>query len=803
MGLFDACKQGNESGSESASEEELIDVAREKPKHKGFFGTDVAEEAPTLGADQRFLFDYDSHVSQGVQQWFTCDPTAQIPCRIAEAGVAASPQLTPLSTLPHQLMLAAKRKGDYPALKAERPCPPVEKDENGVDKAPSLPEDEWATWTHQEFYDDVRKAAGGFRQLGFQPFDSVNIWGFNSPEWVMSALAASCAGGKVAGLYPTDTPDTAAYKVAHSGGSIVVVEDRSKIDKLVKALNARNDRVRRVKAFVAWGYIPGQGETVSLNGANPRNVPIIGWEALMHIGENQLPAIDGIVKEQLSLTTDRRTTVCAALIYTSGTTGEPKAVMISHDNMLFEATAVLNLLKESSVGTQEEQERMLSYLPQSHVAGMLLDIVAPVIGTAQTPAWFTLYFARNYDLKVGTIKERLTTARPTVFLGVPLVWEKIADKIRAIGAANTGIKKAIGDWSKGVMLSHAKNCLMGGPGSYPCGYSLANVVMSKVKAGLGLDQCKFGFTGAAPIRVDTLEYFGSLGLGINEVYGMSECTGACTWSTDQAHQWGSCGFQMPGVEVKAFLVDDRDPSGTTKTECPQSPSIDDVGEKYQGELCFRGRNIMMGYLAQQDLGPAHVQEIQKKTAEAIDRAGWLHSGDKGMVTEQGMVKITGRYKELIIGLGGENIAPVPIEDCVKKSCDGINEVMMVGDKRKYNVALVTLKAKGANGEGPGTDELDAGAKRVNPSITTISGAMDDKVWIEAVTKAITAANNNGKACPNNAFKIQKFCILPTNFSEENGELTPTKKLKRAVVAKSYAALIEKMYNTDGVYIRYS
>merc|ERR1712139_454258 len=105
----------------------------------------------------------------------------------------------------------------------------------------------------------------------------------------------------------------------------------------------------------------------------------------------------------------------------------------------------------------------------------------------------------------------------------------------------------------------------------------------------------------------------------------------------------------------------------------------------------------------------------------------------GMITAQGMVKITGRYKELIIGEGGENIAPVPIEDHVKKTCDGINEVMMVGDKRKYNVAFVTLKAKGANGETPGTDELDAGAARVNPEVKTITAALDDKQWIDAVS----------------------------------------------------------------------
>merc|ERR1719293_84611 len=210
----------------------------------------------------------------------------------------------------------------------------------------------------------------------------------------------------------------------------------------------------------------------------------------------------------------------------------------------------------------------------------------------------------------------------------------------------------------------------------------------------------------------------------------------------------------------------------------------------------------MGYMACPDMGEAHISEIQKKTAEAIDSEGWLHSGDKGMITAQGMTKITGRYKELIIGEGGENIAPVPIEDRVKKMCDGIAEIMMVGDKRKYNVALVTLKAVGANGEVPGTDELDAGAARLNPEVKTISEALKDKSCIDAITAAIKSANENGKVCFNNAAKIQKFTILPANFSELNNELTPTKKLKRAVVQKSYAKIIEKMYSIEGTYIEY-
>eukprot|EP00930_Biecheleria_cincta_P095411 TRINITY_DN87373_c0_g1_i1.p1 TRINITY_DN87373_c0_g1~~TRINITY_DN87373_c0_g1_i1.p1 ORF type:complete len:772 (-),score=144.78 TRINITY_DN87373_c0_g1_i1:178-2313(-) len=705
--------------------------------------------------------------------------------RLSRTGVA-SEEGCPPTTLPQLLKKCAAEKGDKPVMKAERPVPAM----TGKDVPPALPDEEWTTWTYQSYLEDVQLAAKGFIALGFQPFDTVNVWGFNSPEWFISAIAAGFAGGKVGGLYPTDTPDTAAYKVVHSGGAVLVLEDKSKMEKLQAALAARGD-AKRLKAIVAWGFDPAAGEKVDVPGCG--SVPVISWKELLQKGKE---VDDAKLDERVRAV---RPGHCAALIYTSGTTGDPKAVMISHDNIVFEATDVQKILGPAAgVSHAAEQERIVSYLPLSHVAGMMVDIVTPIVATSSSPSWWTVYFARPYDLKAGSIKDRLQAAQPTIFLGVPLVWEKIADKIRAIGAANTGVKKQLGDWAKGVALEHAKSCQLGGEGAYPVGFSAAMTLLKAVKDNLGLGKLKFGFTGAAPIRVDTLEYFGSLGIFINECYGMSENTGACTWSTDDTHQWGSCGYEMPGVEVRAFKVSET--NFNSKQECPKAPDLDAADEQYQGELCFRGRNIMMGYLANPDLGEAHVQEINQKTAQTIDEEGWLHSGDKGMVTKNGMVKITGRYKELIIGEGGENIAPVPIEDHVKKMCDGICEVMMVGDKRKYNVALVTLKAVGANGEVPGTDELDAGAKRVNPDISTISAAVKDQTWIDAVTAAVKSANDNGKVCPNNAFKIQKFTILLTNFSEEKNHLTPTKKLKRKVVETEYQALIDKMYSTDGMYI---
>jgi long-chain-fatty-acid--CoA ligase ACSBG len=181
------------------------------------------------------------------------------------------------------------------------------------------------------------------------------------------------------------------------------------------------------------------------------------------------------------------------------------------------------------------------------VAGQMLDIVCPVVVTALRPGYTTLYFARPTDLKTGALVDRIRDVQPTIFLGVPRVWEKIAEKLRAFGAQNSGMKKTIAGWAKAQGASHMANMQLGGSGAKGIMYDLADrVVLSKIKEKLGMDKVKFVFSGAAPIGVDTLEYFGSLGLNVNEIYGMSECTAATTWSSDEAHLWGSVGCVCAG-----------------------------------------------------------------------------------------------------------------------------------------------------------------------------------------------------------------------------------------------------------------
>jgi long-chain-fatty-acid--CoA ligase ACSBG len=746
--LDEKVKAKAEARQEKAAEEAGMVVAKPPGEPASF--SSYADSAPRWGVEKSF----------------------EKKTRYSQTGIASIPS-TPLPVLFRD---CCAKNGDKMALSVER---------GDLSDAAAFPPDKWTSWTFAEYLRDVEYAAAGFVSLGCETFSSVGIWGFNAPEWHISCMAGIFLSCPPSGIYPTDTPDQVQYKLDHSNSSILVLEDAGKLSK-VKALV---DKLPSLNAIVMYG---GKPEISSIKRAKGSDVAVLAWADLIARGQTEMPK----VREELA---NRERGIkpghCAALIYTSGTTGMPKAVMISHDNLYFQVNAVNETNK--SLGNTREQERVLSYLPLSHVAGMLLDIMMPPILGATLPGYCTVYFARANDLKDGTIAHRLTYVKPTCFLGVPRVWEKIAEKLKAKGKETTGLKKTIVTWAKGLALQRAEGMQLsqspdnsGKPVPIPFMMGVADILLKKIKQALGLEFTKLSITGAAPITVETLEYFGQLGIPVNECYGMSECCAATTWSTPATHQWGSCGCALDGMEVKCFKVDEKD--NNKKTECPRAADPKAPTDAEQGEICFRGRHVMNGYLANPKLGAAHVEEIKKKTAESIDTDGWLHSGDMGCIDKFGMVRITGRYKELIIGAGGENIAPVPIEDHIKKLCSALSNVMMVGDKRKFNTCVVTLKAKGATGEKPGTDELDGDAKDVSPGVTTISAAMTDPVWLKYIEDAIKKTNNS-PACPSNACKIQKFKILPRDFSVETDELTPTLKLKRSVACKIFHDIIEEMY----------
>mmetsp|Transcript_10864 Transcript_10864/g.26626 ORF Transcript_10864/g.26626 Transcript_10864/m.26626 type:complete len:795 (-) Transcript_10864:300-2684(-) len=688
---------------------------------------------------------------------------------------------------------AAAKHGDKIAMRVERIkdektgkmiTPPFEKKDGKISAPPAMADEKWQTWTYAQYKAQSDMGARALMAMGVEQFGTVGIYGFNSPEWFLAEICTICAGAKTAGIYPSDRVENVVFKLKHSKANVIILEDESKLSRLEPyEVNGEKinpmDELPNLKYVVTWAA--GEGSPKTLKGQHGE-IPVLNWEEFMKMGEKTTE--DALKERQSKIKAGH----CAALIYTSGTTGRPKAVMISHDNIHFDAAIVMNGLVTAGVGAGG-QERSISYLPLSHVAGMMVDIIAPLFITASTNGYHTISFARPYDLKIGTLGDRLRAVKPTIFLGVPRVWEKVADKLKAVGKTLSGVAKTLSNFSKPKLLAYNKGRSLNGTPTAPFGLSLAKIYAKKVQTKLGLEELKFGVTSAAPIQTHTLEFYGSLGIVIKEVYGMSECGGATTLSLDQFHIWGSVGYPIPGVQV-AILAEGKDGK---YVEVPRAKDIFNAEEEEQGEICYRGRHIMMGYLANPDFKEDGGTEwAKKKNESAIDENGWLHSGDKGCMDSRGMIKITGRYKELIIGAGGENVAPVPIEGNVKKLQPAISNIMMVGDKRKYNVALVTLKVVGATGEEAGTNELLEPAKLVD-DIKTVEDAMNNKEYVQKIWEAIDATNKDPNVCPKQAAMIRRFTILPTDFSVAGKELTATLKLKRSVVSKMYAEAIDKIY----------
>ena len=556
-------------------------------------------------------------------------------------------------------------------------------------------------------------------------------------------MGAIAAGGFAAGIYTTNEPPACKYIAEHCAARVIVVEGQKQLDKIL-AIRAE---LPKLVAIVMYSGEPKAGIN---DGLGEGQAKVYSWSEFMALGKD---VADSVVEERIA---SQKPGHCCTLIYTSGTTGNPKAVMISHDNVTWTTRSNMKHHPDFVNGPL----RVVSYLPLSHIAAQVVDIHSPMAYLADHGLPSEIHFARPDALK-GSIKETLVKARPTVFFAVPRVWEKFAEALQAVGKKTTGVKKMLSTWAKGLGSQIHDASQVGSKRSHPMfGFLAKKIVLSKIRAVLGLDQARLCITGAAPIARHTLDYFGSIGIHVVEVYGMSENTGPQTCGQNAYFQAGTCGRIIPGVEIKI----DHD------------PSRDKPGE---GEVCFRGRHVMMGYM--------HDDE---KTAATIDPEGWLHSGDVGKVdSKTKLLSITGRIKELIITAGGENIAPVPVEDTLKSLMPSISNAMMIGDKKKYNTVLITLRQK-PDGENGFVDELFGTSLEVNPAVTTVTAAKTDAKWKEYIEAGIAGYN---KTAVSNAQKIQKFTILDVDFSVDGGELTSTQKLKRNVVVEKYGKIIDAMY----------
>jgi len=378
----------------------------------------------------------------------------------------------------------------------------------------------------------------------------------------------------------------------------------------------------------------------------------------------------------------------------------------------------------------------------------------------------TIHFADKMALQ-GTLLKTLVEAKPTLFFGVPRVYEKIQEKMMEIGKQNTGIKKKVSTWAKNACIEHHNEVMAGKPGG-GLQYTIASkAVMAKVKKALGFENTKGFYSSAAPLSEDVFSYFLSLDMPIEELLGSSETSGPQTGSikgTDM--KIGSVGKVYDAWEIK---IDKPDHNG-------------------QGEICTRGRNCCLGYMWD-----------DTKTQELIDSEGWVHSGDLGKFDDQGFLVVGGRSKEIIVTGGGENVAPIPIEDAIKaQMTDIISNVMVLGDKRKHLACIVTLRTELDENNQPTdnlhpfvrewADDLGCEAKTVTELLN-----MDNEDLRLEILEGIQKVNRKAIS---SAQKVHKFMIAPQDFSLKGGELTPTMKLKRHVVEEKYKAQIKEMYEHE-------
>ncbi len=476
-----------------------------------------------------------------------------------------------------------------------------------------------------------------------------------------------------------------------------------------------------------WDQCPALERAILIEGAVPsERSRIIPWTSFKSQGEGQGEEGLQAVRETVRAIDPRS---MATVVYTSGTTGPPKGAMLSHDNLVAMAVSVTSILDV------DENDSSLSFLPLSHIAERLQgELVAVMMG-------YTVNFGGGLEKVLDDLKE----VQPTILLCVPRLWEKIYGRIKDGLATAPPARQKLFAWALDVGWRHFEASQGGGSMPFWLGIQHAiakKLIYSKVKDKLGMGNTRRFISGAAPLASEIGRFFASLGIPINEAYGQTECTGICNATPLGGLRFGTVGKPVTDVEVK--LAED-------------------------GEILVRGRNVFLGYL--NDPGA---------TAEAV-QDGWLHTGDVGTWDEDGYLRITDRKKDIIVTAGGKNVAPQNLENRMKTR-PGISQVVVIGDKMPYLVALVTVDPVALQvvwdqkGKGKLPEEL-ATSPEVRALIQDYFTEMNAELgrWEQ----------------------VKTFAVLPRDFTVEADELTPTLKVRRRIIQKSYASVLDALYAQGG------
>ncbi len=498
-------------------------------------------------------------------------------------------------------------------------------------------------------------------------------------------------------------------------------------DSATKILFVEDDE-QLDKALEVRSQLPGLRKIVVFDMDGLRKLDdagVISLKELRALGRSWLAQQPGAVEERVKTCQPGD---LAILIYTSGTTGKPKGAMHSHKGLVFTARGYNTLVAQS-----ENDERMC-FLPLCHVAERMGG------------EYFALYTGAklNFVENPETIPENVREIAPTVFTAVPRVWEKFYSGVMISLKEASRLQQAAYAWGIGVGGEIADKVLAGEAIStaLKVKFTIARwIALDNARKLIGIHRARFCVTGAAPISPELVKWYMSLGVPMLEVWGMTETCGASTGVPATRMKPGSIGPAAGYNEVKL--------------------------DETTGEILVRGDNVFMGYLNQPE-----------KTAETIDADGWLHTGDVGLMDDEGFFRITDRMKDIIITAGGKNVTPSELENELKFS-PYITDAVVIGDKRAYLTAIVMIDQENVEKFAQDNDV---------PFSNYLSLTRSTEVQ-ELIQAELDRVNKKFARVE----QIKKFFLLETQLSAEDEELTPTMKLKRKLVEKKYSPQIEAMY----------
>ena len=563
-------------------------------------------------------------------------------------------------------------------------------------------QDEFGNWqplSSDQIYQRVHALSEAFLSWGAKKGDRIALVAENRWEWAVADFAILAINAVNVPVYPTLTGDQIAVLLADAGCRIAVVSTRQQFDKL----NAVRSQTQLERILLMDGNAP--------EGAIALSKIIAGAD---DAGAYRDPVFDALVRSV-------EPNDLATLIYTSGTTGEPKGVMLTHGNI----AANQNLAAREF--NFNETDACISFLPLSHITARALDYVMYGHGAQ-------VAYCSHFDKLPQAMKE----IRPTVFVGVPRVYEKIRQAVEQKSAASP-IKKRMLAWALGVGTRN-RETIYGGRQPSSFFWKIANrLVYGKVREAFG-GRVKIWVSGGAPLGIDTAKWFASAGIAVWEGYGLTETSPVIALNNPEVQRMGAVGKPLSNVELK-FAED--------------------------GELLVRGPSVFIGYWNK-----------PSANAECFEGDGWFRTGDIARFDEDGFLYITDRKKELLKTSGGKLVAPQPIESKLKNSVM-VAQVALVGDKHKFIAALIS----------PNFAALEAWAKHAGLEAPDRAALVSDS-RVVALYGEVVRESNAGLA---NFETIKRFRLVADEWSQDSGELTPSMKLKRRVISAKYASVIDELY----------